>query len=364
METIQNKRIGYIDALRGFTMLLVVFSHIQYFGYGDFVSHQVSMGGGNVLIYRDLITIVFMPLFFFISGFVLYKPHIDWTLTYSLRFMANKALSLLIPTIVFISLYIFIFNPPLSLLLQSGRLGYWFTIALFEYYAFYAIFRFLCRILQRKDGIDWILLLGSVLLYFFVTQSVLRRIGVSDDLSNMLGLDQLRFFCYFALGILVKKYFSTIEKILLNGKVSAFYIVLFLLIFLYVHQDGYSFPNAMFYHLYQFVGGILSTLIVFICFDKYQEKFSEAGKIGDTLQYIGRHTLAIYMLHYFFIPRNLQFIGEFFIVHPNPSIELVVTAVIAILVTGMSLLCNSVICTSPFLAHWLFGVKYATQTRA
>lgn len=34
MET--KKRIGYIDALRGFTMLLVVYTHVQYFGYGNF----------------------------------------------------------------------------------------------------------------------------------------------------------------------------------------------------------------------------------------------------------------------------------------------------------------------------------------
>ena len=32
---ILTKRLAYIDAMRGFTMILVVFSHVQYFGYGE-----------------------------------------------------------------------------------------------------------------------------------------------------------------------------------------------------------------------------------------------------------------------------------------------------------------------------------------
>lgn len=34
---ILTKRLAYIDAMRGFTMILVVFSHVQYFGYGEFI---------------------------------------------------------------------------------------------------------------------------------------------------------------------------------------------------------------------------------------------------------------------------------------------------------------------------------------
>lgn len=61
-----KERIGYIDAMRGFTMLLVVYSHILYFGYGPlFMEHRTT--------FNDVFTIIYMPLFFFISGFVLYR---------------------------------------------------------------------------------------------------------------------------------------------------------------------------------------------------------------------------------------------------------------------------------------------------
>jgi peptidoglycan/LPS O-acetylase OafA/YrhL len=54
-----TKRIEYIDAMRGFTMILVVFSHIEGMLFKDYYSfvNQVFMS------FR-------MPLFFFISGLV------------------------------------------------------------------------------------------------------------------------------------------------------------------------------------------------------------------------------------------------------------------------------------------------------
>ena len=355
---ILKKRLAYIDAMRGFTMILVVFSHIQYFGYGEFAKSAHNLiGGGNVLIYRDLIVLFFMPLFFFISGFVLYKPDAEWNGIVSLKFIAKKAVQLLVPTVVFISLYIFVYDPPLNLLWQSGRLGYWFTIALFEYYLLYALFRWICHRLHRQDGIDWLLLTGSAMLYFAVTQSVMNRLGISNETISLLGLDQLRFFFYFAIGVLVRKHFTRFIEFIENGKLVALLIIAFYALFLIVHRNGFSFGNAMVYHLYNFICGLMSLLVVFIFFYKYRNTFEDTSKMGKWLQYIGRNTLAIYMLHYFFLPRNLHFIGDFFVQHSNPTVELFITMGIAILVIVITLIANAMICTSPLLAHYLIKKK-------
>lgn len=241
-----------------------------------------------------------MPLFFFISGFVLYKPDVEWNGIMSFKFIAKKALQLLVPTLVFISLYIFVYNSPLNLLCRSGRLGYWFTIALFEYYLLYTLFRWICYRLHRHEGTDWLLLSGSAILYFAVTQSVLNRLGVNNETISLLGLDQLRFFFYFAIGSLVRKHFSWFKELLENGKIITLLIIAFFSLFLIVHRSGFTFGNAMMYHLYNFIGGLMALFIVLIFFYKYQYVFENTCKMGKWLQYIGRNTLAIYMLHYFF----------------------------------------------------------------
>lgn len=353
-----TKRIGYIDALRGFTMIVVVFTHIQYFCYGEFTHLDPSTSRicDNILIYRNFFTLFFMPMFFFISGFVLYKPQKDWSIKSCLRFVGGKGLLLLVPTIIFISLYIATFDASISLLYQSARLGYWFTIALFEYYLLYAVFRMLSQMFKRREGIDLLLLVGSTILYFAVTQSVLGRLGISNEMISLLGLDQLRFFFYFAIGTLVKKHFNHLKAFMENGKLIALVIITFLGLFLHVNRENFEFANAMVYHLYNFIGGLLSLFLLFLFFYKYQNLFNTT-KAGKALQYIGQNTLAIYMLHYFFLPRNLQFIGNFFVQHPNPTIELLLTMSIALAIIFISLIINSLIETSPFLAHYLFGKK-------
>lgn len=40
-----TKRIEYLDAIRGFTMLLVVYSHILFYGYADSFCNDISLGG-------------------------------------------------------------------------------------------------------------------------------------------------------------------------------------------------------------------------------------------------------------------------------------------------------------------------------
>lgn len=76
-------------------------------------------------------------------------------------------------------------------------------------------------------------------------------------------------------------------------------IIAFFSLFLIVHRSGFTFGNAMMYHLYNFIGGLMALFIVLIFFYKYQYVFENTCKMGKWLQYIGRNTLAIYMLHYF-----------------------------------------------------------------
>lgn len=63
----EPKRIEYIDAMRGFTMMLVVYSHI----------HQFSIHAEG-LSFNHLLILIRMPLFFFLSGFLVEKVGQIW----------------------------------------------------------------------------------------------------------------------------------------------------------------------------------------------------------------------------------------------------------------------------------------------
>ena len=100
-------------------------------------------------------------------------------------------------------------------------------------------------------------------------------------------------------------------------------------------------------------------VIVFSFFRQNRAVFSKERRLGRIMQYTGRRTLDIYLLHYFFIPYNLTIVTVFKD-HPMPVLEFAASSALAILIIALCLLVSNVIRLSPFLAHWLFGVKKAS----
>lgn len=353
-----SQRIEYIDAMRGFTMLLVVYSHIQFFGYAGSFCNDISMGGNNFLSFNSLFISFRMPLFFFVSGFILFKKGFYWNRSASIEFIGRKAKVQLIPTLFFIMLMSFISNSSfVENCCTEHKIGYWFTVALFEYFVIYILYRNICNLLGRRQGIDWLLLVGGILLYFVSTPTCLKKLNVYETLYNhVLGLSYLRYFIFFALGTIVKKHFDKVIHYMDNGYLSALWILCFWGVSIAVLHNGY-FENTLYTHLYLIANGVFGLMLVFMFFRKYQNAFSQERTIGRVLQFIGRRTLDIYLLHYFFIPHNLDSIGSFFSQKPNPSIEFVVSLLLVLIVVSICLIISSVIRISPVLSNYLLGVK-------
>lgn len=136
----EKQRIEYIDAMRGFTMLLVVYSHILLFGYADLLIRE-----DEILSFNRFFIAFRMPLFFFISGFILFKGGIIWNFSACYNFLKKKAKIQLIPTFFFLALYAFFFDYSISdSLVDSYKFGYWFTLTLFEYFLCYILYRYVC----------------------------------------------------------------------------------------------------------------------------------------------------------------------------------------------------------------------------
>lgn len=128
--TIIKKRIEYLDALRGFTMLLVIFSHVELFCFGL---------SANSSILNTLFIQFRMPLFFFVSGFLAYNPKIIWTGNTWISATKKKLRVQIIPTLIFGLLFTYLVSSEsiYTFFAAPMKLGYWFTISLLEMFLIY-----------------------------------------------------------------------------------------------------------------------------------------------------------------------------------------------------------------------------------
>ena len=118
-----KKRIEFIDALRGFTMILVVMGHVCLF---------CDIGSGNIAI--QFWSLFRMPLFFFISGFIVYKDRFIWNASNTISFLVKKFRVQIITTIIVLFVCSLTKANGLSFLdclQRNDKGGYWFTIILF-----------------------------------------------------------------------------------------------------------------------------------------------------------------------------------------------------------------------------------------
>lgn len=88
-----KKRVQFIDAMRGFTMFLVVFGHVFVFGLG--YGEEESVLSSFFITFR-------MPMFFFISGYIGFNAIEKCNFDFYRLNLAKKSFVQLVPTIIFL----------------------------------------------------------------------------------------------------------------------------------------------------------------------------------------------------------------------------------------------------------------------
>ena len=77
------------------------------------------------------------------------------------------------------------------------------------------------------------------------------------------------------------------------------------------------------------------------------------------IEYIGRHTMEIYVLHFFFIPRNMNYLKDIIapnnLIDTNIIIELIINSCIAGAIIFVTLGCAFLISENVYLKQLLFG---------
>ena len=345
-----GKRIRYIDAMRGFTMILVVYSHICHFCLGD-----------SLLGYNGTFFLFRLPCFFFISGWLFQGivPCVEHVTEHTEAvpsmwpIVKKKFMVQIVPTVIFLLLL----APPPEFFHQLGTVkgGYWFTFVLFEFFLLYLLSVRCCR------RWSWLLALmisiGSFC--YGCYQSYLHTIAPHYDylsplldMSGFLSIRLWQYYLFFYIGTLVRRHFNVFLTITNKRWVVMLLITVFSAIALTPH------PNSAVLEYLRFnLGGIFGMLMVFVLFRHLyaSQRLSPIASHLSPLEFVGTRTLDIYLLHYFFLPRFLMAYSTRLHAYNNSLLEFVVIMAIALIVLLISLLVSYIIRLSPFLGHYLFG---------
>ena len=299
-----------------------------------------------------------MPLFFFISGFIAYKERI-WDWHYFFTMLKKKSKVQIIPTLFFFILfYVICLNENLDSFFTKGPLAYWFTIALFYMFLLYYIV-----MLASSKYKPWV---SDVILITLAFVGACIYIGGMkfyqlERYPIFCPTNLSRYFEFFVLGVLCRKYEQNFTKIISNDLIKAVLLLSFLSIFILSWKGALI--NYSLIHVFnlEFTLRFLGLFLVFSIFFHYRHFFETNNRTTTTLRFIGRRTLDIYLIHYFFIPDLKPIVQEFIsegVLNPrNTILEFILVMIISLLIVSMCLLASAIIRSNSITGHYLLGAK-------
>ena len=339
-------------------MILVVANHVSQLAFHESLHHSTAL---------QFLVLFRMPLFFFISGFLAHKASLCWDFKTLCTMSARKTRIQLLPTFVFLLFAVAIlysskgyWNGLETILHDSMKGGYWFTIALFYMLLAYYLFSFVEYQLRWRS---WIPITVLFVLSLFVYESCyLPRMfswgfGHTPREPKFLFYssvyEAMRFFPFFLYGSIVRRYWQQAQRVM----DSRWFYPLIVVIVIFCTLDAVKWHTMRmeWANLPQTVAKFLLLTMVFMYFRHYDKYFTQLTVVGRTFQYIGRRTLDIYLIHFLFMP-NLPSIGSFFGVYRhNFVVDTTLSVLMALVVIAFSIITSNILRVSPLLRKYLFG---------
>ena len=271
--------------------------------------------------------------------------------------MKKKAFVQIIPALLFFVLFslCFVRGNVLDVLKSipySGFGGYWFTFVLFEMFCVYFTASLIGRY-TKPVAVDFILLICSMLGVLWLNVS--SREGW---VYNLLCMENLaKYIQFFTFGILCRKYNKQFMSLVNNDIFRAIVISGFIICFyLYYDEALYNANRILFALNHDIIVRYLGLLTLFIFFCMKSEYFNKDSALTRCMLFVGRRTLDIYLLHFFFLPK-LLFLTPYLEPTRMMLVQLSLSLIVAALVVGLCLLVSEVIRSSNILAYICFGVK-------
>ena len=382
-----KQRLEWLDAMRGFTMILVVAYHVGQMCFGMNLKTSTSM---------PFIVLFRMPLFFFVSGFLAWKADMIWTRNRLGTMIWKKFKIQVIPTIVFLTVCLVVrakeFWPAMERAMASPtKSGYWFTWALLIMFVIYYVFAYFEQKIQgpptakapslpprgeekyHPDGNSshstlhasrsntqgaWgilVLWLVSIIIYETAFMPKYFKYPGSACMRYSSLIEVVYYFQFFLFGNVVHRYWDKVERLFDS---RWFFPVVTVIAFVCAADVlKWHTLRLMWVNLPRTVAMYALMLMVVMFFRYYKDSVSKETVMGRGLQYIGVRTLDIYLLHFILMPR-LKMVGPWLdSMHPNFILEVVMTVSVALVVIVFCCIASNILRVSPFFKKYLFGRK-------
>ena len=178
--------------------------------------------------------------------------------------------------------------------------------------------------------------------------------GPQNEFLNYTSLvEMMRYFPFFLFGNIVHRYWDKAQQLMDSNwffpiiTILAVVCTLDVIVWHNLRHEWTSLPHTLAMFL------LLS--MVFMFFRHYQEFFSDKTMVGRSLQFIGRRTLDIYLLHYFFLPK-MTAVGVYFQTNRhNFILDTTASFAVALIVVGFCIITSQLLRVSPFFKRYLFG---------
>lgn len=349
----RTNRIGYVDALRGFTMLLVVFQHIYLPNHTPLCVLLITLR---------------MPLFFFISGYISYRAKQEWSMEQCCGLVADKVRRLIIPILVVGAIYSLARGVALDWFAADPlKGGYWFTLSLFEMLLFYYVIRLaLGRYMSLSEGrLMWGIFITATLVYLLLFNELEYS---NKDLFSI--SKSVEFIPFFALGLLLGYYRDRFNRWVDSGYIwGAWALFAVVTIVVFTQQERLdvlhyvdkllltgdsSYGVCVLRYALRMVVGIIGLLSVYGIFRRLRHLF-EHERSFKPLQYIGRHTLEVYLIHYFLLIGFTSALRPYIVDDPNVVVQIIVGFSVAMIITATTLLIGYILRRLPYVDYYILG---------
>ena len=327
----EKKRIAYLDVMKCLAIIEVIDWHIRSMsGFKPYGSLSALM------LYAPT-----LPVFFFVSGLLAYKQSMNIKDLWSN--ISRKFVFLVIPAVIFRMGMDLMNHKNLFSFITEGMRGYWFTVVLFEFFLIYYLITLVIKNEKWRIGVLLALSLAGI-----------GMLALDKDFGPaFFDLRRLtKYFQFFALGTLAMKFRQRYE-LLMNNEILK--VMLLMSSFIVLFLTTYDMPPVLYHFLRDVILRYLTTFAIVSFFVCHADSFQRDTRINSLVSLIGQNSLAIYLLHYFFLPhfdpRPEWFSGL------NMTTVHLLSMLYSIAITGLCLVFIKFLSNSEFIRKYVLGKK-------